>query len=272
MNHMSYASYATLFKIRFINGLQYRIAAWAGLATQFAWGFLNILLFYAFYTENPANFPMTFEQFAAHTWLNQAFLMIFVVYVWDSSIFDSITSGNIAYELARPVDLYNMWLVKNMANRIAGVFLRFFPVLIVAFLLPKPFGLILPADIFTFVLFIISAIFAFILVNLYCLFFYICGFYTVNSSGIRMLGCAVSDLLSGFIIPLPFYPEPVLKVVNVLPFASMQNIPLFIYSGYISKNEALLKIGIQIFWIVIFYIIGKILMKNALKKVIVQGG
>ena len=65
-------SYITLFKIRFINGLQYRIAAWAGLATQFAWGFMNILLFHAFYTENPANFPMTFEQFAAYTWLQQA--------------------------------------------------------------------------------------------------------------------------------------------------------------------------------------------------------
>ena len=269
---MSYISYITLFRIRFILRLQYRVAAWAGLATQFAWGFMNILLFYAFYSENPANFPMTFEQFAAHIWLTQALLMIFVVYVWDSSIFDSITSGNIANELARPIDLYNMWLVKNMANRIAGVVLRCFPVLIVAFILPKPFGLMLPPDIFTFVLFLISMIFAFVLVNLYCMLFYISGFYTINSSGIRMLGCAVSDLLSGFIIPLPFYPEPILKIVNFLPFASMQNLPLFIYSGYINKEEALYKIGVQIFWIIAFYILGKLLMKNALKKIIVQGG
>ena len=265
-------SYITLFRIRFINGLQYRIAAWAGLTTQFAWGFLNILLFYAFYAENPANFPMTFEQFAAHTWLNQALLMIFVVYVWDSSLFDSIISGNIAYELARPVGLYNMWLVKNMANRVAGVALRFAPVLIVSYFLPKPFGLIPPPDILTFVLFLISAIFAFILVNLYCMFFYIFGFYTINSSGIRMLGCTASDLLSGFIIPLPFYPEPILKIVNFLPFASMQNVPLFIYSGYISKEEAVFKICAQICWIIVFYVLGQMLARNALKRVIVQGG
>jgi ABC-2 type transport system permease protein len=265
-------NYITLFKIRFINGLQYRVAAWAGISTQFAWGFMNILLFFAFYSENPANFPMTFSQFASHTWLNQAFLMLFVVYVWDQSIFDGIISGNIAYELARPVDLYNMWLVKNMGNRAAGVALRCFPVLTVAFLLPDPYGLSLPPDITVFVLFIISAVFAFLLVNLYCMFFYISGFYTINSSGIRMLGCAVSDLLSGFIIPLPFYPGPVLKIINVLPFASMQNIPLFIYSGYIGKEEALIKIITQLFWITAFYVSGKILMGNALKKVIVQGG
>ena len=120
-------SYLTLFRIRFINGLQYRISAWAGIATQFAWGFMNILLFYAFYSENPSNFPMTFEQFASYTWLNQALLMLFNTWFWDNTIFDDIMSGNIAYELARPVDLYNMWLVRNMASRIAGGVFAFYP-------------------------------------------------------------------------------------------------------------------------------------------------
>lgn len=268
----SISCYITLFRIRFINGLQYRVAAWAGISTQFAWGFLNILLFYAFYSENPANFPMTFQQFSAYTWLNQALLALFGIYMWDSTIFDDIMSGNIAYELARPVDLYNMWLVKNMASRVSKVVLRCLPILLVAVLLPKPFGLTPPQDIFTFVLFIISITCAFILVNLYCQYYYIISFYTINAMGVRMVGMALSDLLSGFIIPLPFFPGPVLKVINVLPFASMQSMPFFIYSGYVNSKEALFRIGVQIFWITVFYITGKILMRNALKKVIVQGG
>ena len=265
-------TYITLFKIRFINGLQYRISAWAGIATQFAWGFMNILLFHAFYAENPGNFPMTFEQFAAYTWLQQACLALFVTWFWDSSMISDIMSGNIAYELARPVDLYNMWLVKNMANRVSRFILRCLPVLILAFLLPKPFGLMLPKDILTFVLFIIAAVFAFILVNLYCMYLYIVAFYTINSSGITTVANALSGLLTGLVIPLPFFPEPVLKVVNIMPFASMQNVALYIYSGYIDTREALFKIGLQIFWIIIFYITGKLFMRNALKKVIVQGG
>ena len=264
--------YITLFKIRFINGLQYRIAAWAGLATQFAWGFMNILLFHAFYAENPANFPMTFEQFAAYTWLQQALLMLFNTWFWDYSIFDDIMSGNIVYELARPIDLYNMWLVKNMATRLSSVVLRCMPVLIVAFLLPKPYGLTPPQDILTFGLFIISSIFAFVLVNTYGILLYIIGFYTIHSMGITNMASGISNLLSGILIPLPFFPEPILKVVNILPFASMQNLPFFIYSGYWNKQEALIKIIIQGGWIIIFYIFGKMLMKKALKRVIVQGG
>ena len=79
--------------IYIINGLQYRLAAYAGISTQFAWGFMNILLFHAFYSENPANFPMQFEQFAAYTWLNQALLAMIAVWFWDRSIFDDITNG-----------------------------------------------------------------------------------------------------------------------------------------------------------------------------------
>ena len=272
MSTQSIKSYITLFKIRFINGLQYRIAAWAGIATQFAWGFMNLLLFHAFYAENPANFPMTFGQFTSYTWLQQAFLMLFNAWYMDGNIFDDIMSGNIAYELARPVDLYNMWIVRNIATRLSGVALRCIPVLLVAFLLPKSFGLTLPTDIVTFCLFIISSIFAFILVNTYGMFYYIAGFYTINASGIRLVGSAVTGILSGFIIPLPFFPEPVLKVVNILPFASMQNLPFFIYSGYIGERDAVFKILTQILWIIVFYITGRLLMRKALKKVIVQGG
>jgi ABC-type uncharacterized transport system permease subunit len=52
----------------------------------------------------------------------------------------------------------------------------------------------------------------------------------------------------------------------------MQTVPLFIYSGYITKEEALYKIGVQLIWIAVLYATGKLLMRNSLKKVIVQGG
>ena len=43
---MSGRVYGSFFRLRFINGLQYRAAAYAGVATQFAWGFMEILLFH----------------------------------------------------------------------------------------------------------------------------------------------------------------------------------------------------------------------------------
>jgi ABC-2 type transport system permease protein len=48
--------YASVLKLRLLIGMQYRSAALAGVATQFFWGFISIMVFEAFYqftTETP---------------------------------------------------------------------------------------------------------------------------------------------------------------------------------------------------------------------------
>ena len=96
--------YLSFFRIRFIAGLQYRAAAWAGISTQFAWGGLTILMFWAFYQNGDNSFPMTFPELSSYIWLQQAFLAMYMAWFFDGEIFDSITSGNISYELCRPLD------------------------------------------------------------------------------------------------------------------------------------------------------------------------
>lgn len=44
--------YLAFFRLRSAMGLQYRAAALAGIATQFAWGFIEIMAMHVFYTEN----------------------------------------------------------------------------------------------------------------------------------------------------------------------------------------------------------------------------
>ena len=78
--------YLAMFRIRFINSLQYRAAALAGLATQFAWGFMEIFAFSAFYRANPAAFPMEFSQTVSYIWMQQAFLTLFMMWYWESEI------------------------------------------------------------------------------------------------------------------------------------------------------------------------------------------
>ena len=49
--------YLSFFKMRFIHSLQYRGAALAGMFTQFFWGFMEIMLYKAFYEASPDRFP-----------------------------------------------------------------------------------------------------------------------------------------------------------------------------------------------------------------------
>lgn len=265
-------AYLCFFKIRFINGLQYRTAAYAGIATQFAWGFMYIMLYQALYTSNPSKAPMNFSQLSSYIWLQQAFLALFMTWFLDNDIFNLITSGNIAYELCRPFDIYNTWFVKSCAVRLSRTVLRCFPILIIAFFLPAPYKFNLPSSLTSALLFLITAFLSFIVVVSYCMLVYIFTFYTVSPIGVRLALVMTADFLSGGLVPLPFLPDWLTKYLYLSPFAAMQNVPFRIYSGQIPVNEAFFPIALQVFWAAALIIIGKLIISKALKRVTVQGG
>lgn len=264
--------YLAVFRLRFISALQYRAAALAGIVTQFAWGFMEIFAFAAFYRTNPAAFPMEFSQTVSYIWLQQAFLAIFMMWFWESDIASSVTEGAIAYDLVRPVDLYNRWFSQISANRLAKAVLRCAPILLVAFFLPEPYRMSLPASVEQAALFILSLALTLCVVAAFSMLIYISLFYTLSPMGVRLIVAVLSDFLAGATIPLPFFPVKIQAVIQLLPFASMQNMPLRIYSGNIAGMDALIGIALQIFWFFALLLIGRYAMRRALKKVTVQGG
>ena len=264
--------YISFFRIRLIAGLQYRAAAWAGIFTQAIWGLMLILMYRAFYESGSEAFPMEFDALSTYIWLQEAMLTLFAAWAFDNDIFESITSGAVAYELCRPCSVYGMWFVKNMAMRIARVALRCLPILVVAAVLPAPYGLMLPVSFGAGTLFLVSLILGFLVSISFVMLVYISTFYTLSSSGVRILGASVVEFLSGAVIPLPFFPEKLQRVLNLLPFASMQNTPLLIYTGHLAMEEALEAVGLQLAWLAILGGFGLVLIRRALKKVVIQGG
>jgi len=266
------SGYRALFRIRFLSSLQYRAAALGGIATQFAWGFMLLLQFAAFYRTDPTAFPMTPSQLASYIWIQQALLALFMSWFYEQDIFSAITSGSIAYELARPIDLYNRWFCQSAANRLARAAMRCIPILAVAFFLPEPYRMSLPDSFVQFALFLLSTALSLGVVVAFAMPVYIATFYTLSALGTRLVAAVLSDFLAGAIIPLPFFPDGVRQVAELLPFAAMQNMPLRIYSGNISGMDALHGMGLQLFWLVALVLTGKLTMKRALTRVVVQGG
>lgn len=264
--------YWSFFKLKFINGLQYRAAAYAGIATQFAWGFMYLMLYHSFYRSNPAAIPMEISQLASYIWLQQSFLALFMTWFLDNDIFEAISSGNVAYELCRPLNIYNMWFARDCATRFTKALLRCFPILIVASFLPGTYRFNGPASFYSFILFIISMLIGTMVVVAYCMLVYIFTFYTISPMGIRMTMVMLADFLSGGLVPLPLLPEWLTKYIYLSPFAAMQNTPFRIYSGNIPLNEGWQAILLQGFWAIVLIIVGKAIMSKAIKKVIVQGG
>lgn len=264
--------YIAFFRIRFINFLQYKTAAWAAVGTQFIWGTLELIVFSVFYDEGIGIFPMDFQALVDYIWLKQAFLSFFALWVLDSDILESIRDGSVAYELCRPINLYEMWFSKCSASRLSKCSLRAIPILLVAMLIPGRFRMSLPADWQLFGLFIISMAAALIIISACCMLIYAITFYLLAPNGITLVISSVADFLSGAVIPLMFFPEPLRRIAELLPFASMQDLPLRIYGGELAYMEAIHVILLQLFWEIALIALGKWLLKQVLKRVVVQGG
>lgn len=264
--------YYLFFKLRFAAGVQYRTATVTALTTQLIWGLMECLVYKVIAEAYRSNLPMDYASIVAYIWLKEALLVLFNTWNADNDIFEMIMNGDIAYELCRPVSVYSMWFSRNVGGRISQVILRCFPVLLGAFLMPKPYKMSLPVSWGAFVLFLLTTLLGMGVTVAFCTLVYMLCFFTISPKGWRMVLTGAVDFLSGNLIPLPFFPAPFLKIVEWLPFAYMQNVPFRIYCGDIVGEGIVASALKQIFWLVVLIGIGVMVWKRVEKQIVVQGG
>ena len=238
--------YLSVFRIRLINNMQYRTVTLGAVASNIAWVLLELMMYVALYNSAGHVLPMTFSQIVSYVWVKRIVMNMLAVVAYDGEIYSVINNGAIAYELVRPMDLYGKWYFQAVANRATSTLMSCIPVLLIAIMLPEPYGLHFTMSIPQTFSFIVSIFLA--------------------------LGVVVSSVLSGGMIPITFFPQKVLAILKYLPFSSMQSTPLLIYSGNITGIEILKGIAMQIIWMIILIAIGKVLMNHSIKHVVVQGG
>jgi ABC-2 type transport system permease protein len=265
-------AYISVFKLRLTYGLQYRTAALAGVATQFFWGFIIIMVFEAFYSGTTAPPPISLEQLITYVWLQQAFLSFVMLWFRDNELFGLITTGNIAYELCRPSGIYGLWYAKLIAQRLSSAILKSIPVLSVAFFLPEPYRMPLPEDIAAFGLFIVAFLLGLLMIVALSMLMYISVFVTLSPAGSLLMFGVIGEFLAGMVIPVPLMPSWLQNIVYVLPFRWTADFPFRVYSGHIPKEEALIGIGVQLVWFIVLVGLGRLAMAKALRRVVVNGG
>ena len=121
-------------------------------------------------------------------------------------------------------------------------------------------------------MFLLAMLLGFLVTVSFFMLVYGLTFFTLSPNGLRLLIVSAVEFLAGAVIPLPFFPEKVQKVLELLPFASMQNVPFRIYSGSMTDQEMIHALILQAIWLVLLVAGGKVLFAFAEKKVVVQGG
>ena len=211
---------------------------------------------------------MGYGDVVTYVWLGQALLLLLPFGI-DAEIRSMMRSGNVAYELLRPLDLYTFWFFRALAGRLAPVFLRAIPLVAIAF----PFlGLEAPDSWTAAGAFAIALVGAFLLSTAFSTLFTITLLWTVSGEGVNAILMPAIFILSGSIVPLPFYPEWAQPLLDILPFRGLVDIPFRLYLGHLPASvlpELLLH---QILWTLALVCAGGLLLSRGTRRLVVQGG
>jgi len=261
-------AYLAIIKCRFKGLMQYRAAALAGFGTQIFWGFIHVMILEAFYRQSSSPQPLTIQQAITFIWLGQALLHL-LPWTFDKEVHRQIKTGNVSYELVRPLDLYGLWFSRAMAMRVIPTLMRCVPLFLVAGLF---LGLAAPVSFLAGLAFIASLFFSTLLASSITTLVIISLFWTISGEGIQRLTPHITMVLSGMVVPLPLFPDWMKPFLNLQPFRGIVDIPARLYTGVIPVSEVFYYLGFQFVWFLLLVALGRFLMHRATRRLVIQGG
>ena len=170
------------------------------------WGLIRVMIFVAFFEAASSPQPMSLSEVVAYIWLGQGMLALLPWNV-DAEIANQIRSGDVGYELLRPLDLYGYWFARTLAFRAAPTLLRLMPMLVFAYFVLPLIGLgewaLMPPAAGAGLPFVLAAVGMVILSTAFTMVMHITLMWTISGEGINRIMPGIVPILSGLIVPLP---------------------------------------------------------------------
>lgn len=223
-------------------------------------------LWTALYAQNAA--PLNLPLHSMITYATVAMLMSLILEVDGTRLIrERIREGTIATDLMKPISVPLYFFSDGLGQTVLHALLVI-PSLLCALLLVR-IDVPSPERFAAFLL-------AFAVgygVNFFLNFLMNCiAFWTLETFAMQLIVRWASDLLSGQIIPLTFFPGLLGRVVLALPFSAIYSTPLLIYVGVIPASQWASSIAVQIAWLVLFSVLSSIVWRAASNRVVIQGG
>jgi len=271
--------YTSAFVSRFLLLLQYRSAAVAGFVTQCWWGGIKVMVLAAFYGASStaaAAAPLTLQQAITYIWVGQAALAL-LPWLGDPDVALAVRTGGVSYDRLRPLDLYTLWYARAAGWIVARVLPRAALMFLFAGIAMPLLGFDdwswhLPVSVPAGTLFLISLTLGVLLSSSMIMLINVAVAASLNDRGVNAISAPLVIVFSGNLLPPLLFPEWMRTAMFVQPLAGVLDIPLRIYFGALTGADALIGIGLQIFWIAALVGLGHFAMTRTLRSLELQGG
>ncbi len=248
--------------------LQYRAAAAAGFGTQLFWGFIRMMIFGAFYQSTSDPQPMTYEEVVTYIWLSQAMLVMMPWNV-EEDVRELIRSGNVVYEMLRPVELYGLWFSRSLAFRFAPPLLRALPMFVIAGMF---LGMSAPPSGASAAAWAAATLGALLVSASLTTLLSVSLLWTVTGEGVSRLVFSAVVFGSGLAVPIPLFPEWLQQILYFLPFRNLVDVPFRLYLGHIPPSQVWACLLHSAIWVAMLILAGKLLLNRGLRRMVIQGG
>ena len=260
--------FGELVKLSFRRQLTYRAATLAGLATNFFFGLLRVAVLLSLFGNRQQVAEMSPQDAITFTALTQASMAFLSLFGWYD-LMNSVNTGEVAGDLLRPVSYYGLWLAQDWGRAAATFLLRGLTIMFAYALFfdltfPTSLGQWLAVALVMMLALQVSFAWRF-LVNL-------ASFWTPNAQGVGRLAFGLAWTMSGFFMPLRFFPDWFVRLCHLTPFPSVVNVVVEVYLGLVRGRDLLNAIGGQIAWLIILFILGQLVLRAGVRRLVVQGG
>jgi len=257
-----------LTKLAFQRQLTYRAATLAGLATNIFFGILRAAVLVALYGVQTQVAGMTITDAITYTGISQAAIAFLSLFGWYD-VMNSVYTGEIATDLLKPMYYFTFWLGQDLGRAMANFLLRGVTVMAfytIVFKISVPHGwqqwiaLALALGLSWMVSFSWR-----FLVNL-------ASFWTPNAMGIGRFAFILSWFLSGFMMPLRFFPDWFVRLCYLTPFPYTVNAIVEIYLDLLTGKTLVLILLGQILWIIVLIGIIQVVLRAGVRRLEILGG
>jgi len=262
--------YLEFAKKSFQRQLQYRAANYSGFVVNTFFFVVRAYVFMALYENRGVVAGYSLVEAITFTGITQAMLMAVGVFGFAGrQISGDVRSGQVATDLMKPIDYQYFALSNELGRSVYYLFFRGLPIFAVMVIF---FPWNHPHSWYALLIFFPSLALAAIISFSLSFIGGISAFWLLDTSGVRQIIMGTGVFLSGFIVPISFFPEGFDRFCEWLPFVGQSYVPVAIYLGKYAGGQMANMLVRQFAWAVILVMLGRILMSRAVRKLIIQGG
>ena len=260
--------YIAIFKFELMNSIQYVFNSFSRVAMHVLQIFIFTSLWSYIYSD-PSNVinGYSYNQMIWYIIFGNTLRMITAGRTLTEDISEEVINGGIATKLTKPYNFINYQLASTAGKSITKFFIFTIVGLVFGYIFVGSFP---ELTVWSVIIVLISSIIAAILDNLMSIIIGLFSFVIEDSSPIYWVYSKFL-MIFGQTFPIEFFPGIIGTIMYLSPILAIKYGPAKLFVDF-SWKAALIILIIQVFYLIVIYLLAQLIYKKGVKKLNVNGG